>query len=218
MAAQQVLAAAQLEHLDFADQLQAALELAQFDQAVDQRVFRVGLVAFGGRQQEGGALHGRHQRIERQHELGQRHVRRLGLAHGAEAVDDHDVRPLLGQGGGDGLEQRAQAALEQVAIRADEDDALADQFFVEEREIAQVIEHLAVGFGDQRQDQDLLALVRVLEADLAGQRGLAAAGQALDQVQAVRGKAAAQDVVKAGNVGAEQGYALGKTVVHGAKL
>jgi hypothetical protein len=218
VAAQQVLAAAQLEYLDLADQLHAALELAQFDQAVDQGVLRVGQVAFGGRQQEGGALHGRHQRVQRQHEFGQGHVGRPRFAYRAEAVDDHDVRAQFTQGGGDRFQQLAQAALEQVAVGADELDVFADQVFVEKREVAEMVEHLAVGFGDQRQDQDFLALAGVLEGDLAGQCGLAAAGQALDQIDAMRGKTAAEDLVEAGNAGAQQGDALCSTCVHGARL
>jgi hypothetical protein len=81
MLAQQVVGPAQLEDLDLAHQLHAGLELAQFDDAIDQGVLGLGHVAFHRREQQGGAIHGEHQCIQGMHELRQVQVRRPRIAH-----------------------------------------------------------------------------------------------------------------------------------------
>ena len=78
---------------------------------------------------------------------------------------------------------------------------------------------LLLGFGE-RDVEAGLAEVAALEQELQRQRGLAGAGRALDEIDAIGEQAAAQHVVEAGDAGRGAGRALqhgGMSVVHGLR-
>src|SRR5690606_26364122 len=74
--------------------------------------------------------------------------------------------------------------------------------------IAEMVQQLAVRLGDQGQENDLAALAGLMKGDLPGQRGLAAAREALHQIKAAAGEATAQYRVETGHAGRYQGQAL----------
>src|SRR5688572_24185217 len=61
---------------------------------------------------------------------------------------------------------------------------------------------LILRFG-QRDEEDFFAVLEALEQELERERRLAGAGIALDEVEAVRRQPAAEDVIEAGDAGAE---------------
>jgi hypothetical protein len=81
---------------------------------------------------------------------------------------------------------------------ADVGQLVRERLDVEERQRRQVLDHARVRFGQQCHVHRRPALGDVAVADLVGQDRLAAARQALDDVDAGAEQAAAQDLVETG--------------------
>ena len=196
--AEQMVAGAQLVYFDLARAPHAGAVAVQFDQAVDQRVFRMRLVARKRREDQRRAARGRDERAEFMDELRQFQLGRAEFAGAAKAVDDHEARAVRLDRRRDQREEARQAVAHQLVIAGDEEHAVGDRVGVVEREALQVREQLRVRFGDQRDVQHHVAFGHTVKADLRGQDRLARARHAFDQVQAAFDQSAAEDVVETG--------------------
>ncbi len=195
--AEQMVARAHLVNLDLARAAHPVGIAVQFDQPVHQRVLGMRLVARQRREQQRGAAHRGHQRVQLVDEFRQRQLGFAELARAAKAVHDQQARPVVGQARGDQPEEAVEAVLDQLVIARHEHHLLRDGGRIEEVELAQVAEQFVVRLGDQRHVEHALALAHAMKADLAGQDGLARAGHPLDQIKAAAHEAAAEDLVEA---------------------
>src|SRR5690606_27425787 len=109
----------------------------------------------------------------------------------------------------DELQQTRQARGLEFLIAAHQDEALGYQRGIVEVEGAQIVEQLAVRFGDERHVKRLALSVCMMKTDLCRKNRLAAAGWPLEQIHAVLHQAVTQDAIQAGNAG---GDALRKRV------
>lgn len=200
VAAEEVIAAAELQDLDLADgALRRAVE-RQLDQAIDHRVLGARRVLrVHVREHERRAPRHIREDLQFGDELLQR---RFGLAErvrGGQAVEHEQRRFLVGDHAAEQREQARQAALAEHEVRADIRDLRADRLGVEERHPRQVAQHARVRLGEQRHVDGLAAGHDVREARLVAECCLAHARAPHDQVHAARDEPAAQEGVEPGD-------------------
>src|SRR5262249_54848598 len=119
----------------------------------------------------------------------------LDVAQAAEAVDDQDLGFDLARHAQDFIAS-GNEPLRHDVVQAEKLYRAADQFGIEERERAQVFKQLARRLGERREHKNRFASVRGIEDDLAGERGLAAAGRTHNEYQRAARHTAAHDEIE----------------------
>ena len=200
----QVGGAAELAHLQFARRTQADVLVAQLEQPIDQRFFRMLACTVARRDQHAGGgdeVQKRMQLLEEALE-GQRQLGRCLRAWPARRGRRSEAL-VVAHGLLEQVQQRAQAALLQRRSTAEVDQGIADGRRVEEAERLEVDQHAGMQLGQQRDIDDAATGGDVVEGELVDQDGLAGAGRAGDEVEAAAQQAAAQHGIEAGHPGRE---------------
>ena len=199
--------AAHLHHLHLAHGGVAVQRLPQPQDAVghreDGRGLGLGLQVLA--HQEGGGLPAGHLHAQLLHEVLELRGALLfpprRAHHRAERVDEDVAGRVLRHLFGDARHQALEVALQQVRRQVDVADRLVELRHVEEAELLLVPQHLQRRLSQHGEEQRARVGLRQREHHLVGQRRLAAAGRAGDEVERELGDAAAQQLVEAGHAG-----------------